>query len=81
MKTKCEFEKIINKPLTLRKFYNLVVKLMNENNVLQPFDWDDFKRWNGQIHDTFNNDECTYKFITEFDAENASYVYYLELNK
>jgi hypothetical protein len=78
MNNKTEFQEIICKEITLRKFYNLVVRLMNKNGVEPFFDWDDFKRWNGQIHDYSKNEFGTFKFITEWDEYNSSFVYYLD---
>lgn len=78
MKKRTEFEQIIEDGMTLRKFYNLVVKLMKKNGVEPFFDWYDFKRWNGQIHDCFKNEFGTFKFITEWDEVNSCFVYYLD---
>ena len=79
MGKKIEIEQVIGEGMTLRKFYNLVVRLLTKNGVGEFFDWDDFKRWNGQIHDSCKGELGTYKFITEWDEHNACYIYFLDI--
>ena len=78
MSKRIEIEQIISEGMTLRKFYNLVVRLLTKNGVGEFFDWDDFKRWNGQVHDVGNCELGNYKFITEWDEFNSCYIYFLD---
>ena len=72
-----EIEHIITTSISLRKFFNLIMKESKKFGGRFTLDWFDFKSWNGQIHDCFNDNGTIYKFIAEFGLD-SSYFFYKE---
>ena len=73
-----EIEHIIPTSISLRKFFNLIMKESIKFGGRFNLDWSDFKSWNGQINDCFHDNGTIYKFICEF-SEDFSYFFYKEV--
>ena len=76
---KAEISSLITKPLTLRRFFNHIHRVAAKAGIVLEIDWDDFKRWGGQIHDCFTDRELGYKFklISEYE-DGSCFFYYLD---
>ena len=78
---KTEIELLITKPMTLRKFYNAIKRAIVKSGQVFDLDWDDFKRWEGNICEGFSGEEYggEYKRSSEFN-DGSCYFYLLNVN-